>query len=130
MRQAYLPGVYEPWPAAEMPRTGLHPVAGSGSGGLLISRKVLNTLKPPYFEVGRVRPDELSEDFWFFHKAREAGFQPYVDFDLALGHITPTAIWPSKNAEGAWDITLDPACTIPQTAEVTCPLLATESLPI
>jgi hypothetical protein len=117
-RDELSPGVFDPWPADELPLSGLHPVAASGGGGLLLSREVLDTVGDPWFEIGKVHTDELSEDLWFFSKARLAGYQPYVDFDSAIGHITPMAIWPTKTPEGRWQVTLDATCMIPSTAHV------------
>lgn len=61
-----------------------------GAGCLLISRQVLEKLEPPYFNwtLG-LRPnpsDEMSEDFYFFRKAKRAGFQLCVDTSIQCMH--------------------------------------------
>jgi hypothetical protein len=40
----------------------------------------------------------VSEDFWFYQQAREAGFKCYVDWDIDIPHIGPMAIDGSFNA--------------------------------
>ncbi len=40
----------------------------------------------------------VSEDFWFYQQAREAGFKCYVDWDIDVPHIGPMAIDGSWNA--------------------------------
>jgi hypothetical protein len=111
-------GAFEPWPQAEMPLGGLHEVAAGSGAGILIRKHVLDALEPPYFEAGKIRQDQLGEDLYFFHKVRDKGFKVYVDFDTAIGHITPTALWPVRLTSGRWDIVVDPSCNLPATGEV------------
>ena len=112
-RQEYEDGSFEPWPVTELPTHGLHPCAAAGGSAWLIKRRVLDALQKPYFEKGMIRKDELGEDLYLYHKIRKAGFQPYIDCDTMIGHITPTALWPARREDGTWDITLDPSCSIP-----------------
>ena len=79
---------------------GLQPVAAIGTAGMLIRATVLETLPFPWFQVGRWHPVRLDEDYTFCAAAAEAGFQAFVDLDTPMGHITPFAIWPARNAEG------------------------------
>lgn len=64
-----------------------------GSGCLLIHRRVLERMKPPWFvwELGRedIQEDrKLSEDFSFCRRAkRDHGFRIYVDTSVACTHI-------------------------------------------
>lgn len=106
-------GSFEPWPVGELPQHGLHPIAGGNSAGWLIRTRVLDALEKPYFEKGMIRRGELGEDLYLYHKIRKAGFQPLIDCDTMIGHITPTALWPCRREDGTWDITLDPTCSIP-----------------
>jgi hypothetical protein len=70
-----------------------------GAGCLLIHRRVLERMKPPWFEwqIGREDPkadptkppqNRLSEDFAFCQKAkREYGFSVFVDTSIECEHI-------------------------------------------
>lgn len=74
------PTVLEPRPSDalfEVDRTGCHCV--------LIERAVLETMQPPWF----VRDERMNarEDFYFYGKAKEAGFLVYVDFSCMTGHL-------------------------------------------
>jgi glycosyltransferase involved in cell wall biosynthesis len=85
---------------------GLVAVEATGTAGLLLRREVWETLSDPWFEVGRVRPDELGEDLWFCKKAREAGFPIAVDFDTHMGHLTPVEVWPVRQPDETWKVGL------------------------
>jgi len=78
-------------------KAGLQPIVSAGKSGILIRRRVLETLKPPYFEWDGV----VGEDHYFLKKCRLAGFQPYVDLDTTLGHITPMPVFPFQK-DGRW----------------------------
>lgn len=61
-----------------------------GTGGMLIRRKVFESLKYPYFETwyDDTNPDKhYSVDFDFCIKAKAAGFKIFVDPEAAMGHI-------------------------------------------
>lgn len=79
-------------------RTGLLPVASAGKGGVLIRRRVLETIPAPWFE----NRGEVGEDHLFFQKCAKAGFQVYVDLDNQMGHITPVEIRPRRTSTGEW----------------------------
>lgn len=81
--------------------TGLIPVVACGSGAVLIRRKVLETLPAPWWKVGTVAPDLISEDLTFCHDARRAGFEVWCDLDVRVGHITVTPIFPQIQ-DGKW----------------------------
>lgn len=66
-----------------------------GAGALLIRRDVLEGIRfhegDNWFQYQR-GPDEphdftVSEDFWFYRKAREAGFPCWLDWDTECGHL-------------------------------------------
>ena len=72
--------------------TGLMQVGYVGAGALLISRKVLETLPYPWFFWSRNDPrvplkERISEDMYFCKKAREAGFQIYLDASVRCLHV-------------------------------------------
>lgn len=68
----------------------------TGSSGMLIRKKVLDAIEPPWFpapdydEQGRRR----SEDVNFCLKAAEAGFSIHVDTGIRMGHITTATVLP------------------------------------
>ena len=106
-------GTFRFWQGPDLPPGGLHPVAAASGAGMLVRNHVIEALDPPYFEMGQVRSSEMSEDLYFYRKARQKGFQVYIDFDVRMGHITPAALWPRKASDGRWEIQVDPDCEIP-----------------
>ena len=64
-------------------------VDGIGCGSVLIHREVFETIAPPWFLFDRNEYGEVSlgEDYYFSNKAREHGFQLYVDISKLCGHI-------------------------------------------
>ena len=69
---------------------GLLEVGLAGSACLMIHRRVLEQLAPPFFKT-ELDDDGLhivdSEDFHFCRKAREAGFSIWLDTDQVCGHL-------------------------------------------
>jgi glycosyltransferase involved in cell wall biosynthesis len=106
-------GTFEFWQGPDLPSGGLHQVAAASGAGMLVRRHVLEGIDRPYFELGRIKPTEMSEDLYFYRKVREKGFKVYIDLDTMMGHITPAALWPRKKADGRWEIHVDPDCVIP-----------------
>ncbi len=100
------------WDPETLPTTGLHSVYWASMSGVLIQRSVLDAIPYPWFEVGQMVSDELSEDVYFAKKCRDRGIPWHVDCDTVIGHITPTCLWPVVQ-EGRWAMTLDPTCSIP-----------------
>lgn len=78
-----------------------------GAGCLLIRRKVIETMKTPWFEwlVDRkdIPPeDRCSEDFAFCRAARRAGFKIYVDTSVQCRHV---GVGKSELANGGFSFT-------------------------
>lgn len=63
----------------------------AGSSGMMIRRRVLEAVKPPWFDLG----NGVSEDVAFCRKAAEAGFKIHVDLAARLGHTTVATVWPT-----------------------------------
>ena len=82
---------------ADIPREGLVPVAALGTGCLLVRRPVFAALAPPWFRCGQIIPDLLLEDTDFCFRAKDAGFQPYLDAGLRVGHSIGGVVWPGRN---------------------------------
>ena len=98
-------GAYYQW--SEIPASGLLPVAAAGAAGLLVRARVFEKMEPPYFAVGQVMKDQLSEDLWFCRKLQDADIPLYVDLDTMLGHITPMVISPARMDDGHWGVDVD-----------------------
>ena len=84
---------------------GLVEIERGGAGALLIKREVLEKIRDRvgenWFRYQR-SPDpphdfSVSEDFWFWRQAREAGFKCYLDWDVEVGHLQTFAINRSWN---------------------------------
>ncbi len=68
---------------------GLVEADAIGFGCVLISRKVLEAIEPPYF----LCQFNLGEDIFFCWQAKEKGFEVFMDCEWALGHVAdPTII--------------------------------------
>jgi len=69
--------------------TGLFKAYRVGGTGILVRRDVLEKIKPPY-QITTYNEDythvELSEDFYFCDKVREAGFDLWVDPNVICHH--------------------------------------------
>lgn len=96
---------------------GLVPVEGTGNGGMLLSRRVLDAVGDPWFEVGKTQSDLGGKDLWFAHKARQQGFQTYIDTETRMGHITHCAVWPDVDADGNWSVQLRTPDDLPEHEE-------------
>jgi hypothetical protein len=74
-------------------------VAAVGTGGMLIRAEILHAMEEPWFEHGRA-----SEDLIFCDKVYELGLGPiYCDLGARMGHMSPTALWPSHGDDG-WEV--------------------------
>ena len=90
-------------------RTGLVEVASLGLGLCLIDSQVFRTVPRPWFRIEHAADGvPISEDYYFFHKARAAGQPAFVDADLSreVGHIgihvfTPGNVAATSPADGA-----------------------------
>ena len=78
------PVVLEPRPA-----DALVPTRVCGTGCLLVTRQVFERVERPWFKCSARKH---GEDFYFTSKAREAGFQPYVDRSVIVGHEWGSAL--------------------------------------
>lgn len=64
------------------PENALAPIDGCGFGCVLTSVRMLRAIEAPWFEFRK-----FSEDFDFCMKAREKGYQLYVDTGVLCGHL-------------------------------------------
>jgi hypothetical protein len=88
-----------PYRFDELPQTGVFEVDAAGSAGMLIRRRVLETMGFPWFES--TNGVYLNEDVIFCMKAREHGFRIFATADVAMGHIGIFNVRPVQK-DGAW----------------------------
>ena len=93
---------------------GLVSVEGTGNGGMLLSRRALDTVGDPWFEVGKTQTDLGGKDLWLSHKAKLKGIPTYVDTETRMGHMTHCAVWPDVDAEGNWSVQLRTPDDLPE----------------
>lgn len=74
----------------------LRPVVSVGTGFMLIQRRVLDRLPPPWFRCGQILGGEdlLAEDLDFCLKAAQVGFPVYLDPAVRVGHETKVTLYP------------------------------------
>lgn len=85
--------------------TGLVRVLAAGAGSLLVRRRVLEALTPPYWTLGQIAKDEWGDDLDFCRRVRAAGFDIYCDLDCPVGHKIQATLWPQRTPQG-WVTTL------------------------
>ena len=88
-------GLYQSIDLSELPNEGLLKVQALGASGLLIRSEVFRAIEPPWFVYGQFRNWDASEDIIFCEQAQDAGFEVFLDLGAQLGHLTPSAVWPS-----------------------------------
>lgn len=83
---------------------GLMPIDAAGAGCLLISRACLTAIRERFgddwfrYQDGADGLRSRSEDMWFFERARDCGFQPWLDADLWCGHQRSEIVTPKDHA--------------------------------
>ena len=74
--------------ARNYPKNQLVEVDAAGLGFALIMREVFEKVREPWFKS----TETYGEDFYFYWKARQAGFKGYVDTSVKCLHIANTFI--------------------------------------
>lgn len=89
---------------------GVFEIERAGAGALLVRRDVFEAIQFRCgvnnwfrYQWGPPTPEKpsdftVSEDFWFFKQAREAGFPCFADWDVECGHLQTFAINRTWNA--------------------------------
>lgn len=80
--------------------TGLVPLAGGTSGGMLVRTDVFRGVAGPWWTLGQYVRDQWHDDVWFCELARAAGFQIWGDPTVVCGHMTHMELWPVANEAG------------------------------
>jgi glycosyltransferase involved in cell wall biosynthesis len=79
----------------------LYEVDCIGTSGMLVRRHVWEAMDQPYFKVGHVQPDTISEDLYFCEQAKAKGFKIFLDTSTVMAHIANTVLKP-KYEDGQW----------------------------
>lgn len=110
----------------KVPMSGLFKLEGyevCGDAGMLLSRKAVEALGPPWYE-NLVSGTYISEDRYFARKIKERGMDIWIDADVQLGHITPCIIQPIAS-DGVWNVLFSvgskPLAQFRPTRETPCP---------
>lgn len=99
---AELPNGSFTWKQLHPAENGIITCAAAGAGALLVKRKVLEALQPPYWTLGQIHPSSWGDDLHFCSRVRKAGFDIHVDLDNTLAHIMTGCVWPVQDAEKGW----------------------------
>lgn len=77
-------------PDEEIFAGGLVPVDSTGHGCMMIRTKVYIDLEYPWYRLERDEYENVTcgEDIYFCRKAKEAGYEIWVDCDVNIGHLT------------------------------------------
>jgi len=72
------------------------PCDATGAGCLLIKREVLEKMGPPWFQITPQNHglSAIGEDLFFFDKAADMGYQPYLDLSVQSGHGVGSLAYP------------------------------------
>jgi hypothetical protein len=81
---------------------GLIKVWSVGQAGMLLTRKVVETVPGPWFQLGQVIPDKVQEDLFFCSKLREYNIDIHVDLDTHIGHSGGFIVYPARLQDGRW----------------------------
>lgn len=113
----------EPYQWNELPLEGLYQLPrwdSAGQAGALIQKSVLDQLKDPWFEGGKLTPGRLMEDMYFIQRLHVLGISVWIDCTQVLEHMANIRIHPrvhngrwyvgydSKHGPVLWDTTLPP----------------------
>lgn len=81
---------------------GLVKVAATGAGCLLVKRRVLEALQPPYWTLGQIHPATWGDDLHFCSRVAKAGFDIWVDLDARIGHMMAGVVVPVWDDKKGW----------------------------
>jgi cellulose synthase/poly-beta-1,6-N-acetylglucosamine synthase-like glycosyltransferase len=82
-------------------------------GGSVIRRSAFERIRKPWFTGGK-----FTEDWTFCSRLKAAGGTVAVDLDIQVGHITPMAVYPVREADGSWGVAYVPVRAGTQTFTV------------
>ena len=85
-------------------KTGLLAVDTYGGPFSVIRREVIETIGMPFYQCMPGKRTAPHEDLYAFSRCRKAGFQPWVDLDIRLGHCIPAAVFPTQDTQGNYGV--------------------------
>jgi hypothetical protein len=85
-------------------KRGLLPVDSFGGACCCIRREVIEAVGMPFFESLPGQHAAPMEDLYTFSKCRRAGYQPWVDLDIHIGHCIPAAVFPAQTETGHYGV--------------------------
>lgn len=77
-------------------------VRGASVTGMLVRRAVFEAMAPPWFRM----TETMTEDVYFNERAREVGFQAYIDTESRLSTLSVAAMTPQHKG-GRWELGVD-----------------------
>lgn len=72
-----------------------------GQAGMLVKKRVLDTIGYPWFKCGQLDPGRLQEDLAFCSEVQNLGFTVHIDQELIFDHHFPVAIT-ARKFNGKW----------------------------
>ncbi len=78
---------------------GLIKIENCGLGCVLIKIEVFRKVEAPWVALGQLDPENWCDDFYFFRKAQEAGFNLYCDLTVKVGHLGYHIVTPHYDTE-------------------------------
>lgn len=87
--------------------TGCHRVYALPGAGVLIKRRVMESMPMPPFKFDFISPTGIhcGEDIYFSVTARTRGFELWQDYDLRYTHIAQVGLTPETDTNGIWSVT-------------------------
>lgn len=76
-------------------------IENCGLGSVLINCEVFRKTRFPWVALGQLDPENWCDDFYFFRKARAAGFKIYCDLTVKVGHLGYHVVTPHYE-DGRW----------------------------
>ena len=95
------------WNDLEKFKDRLVPVAAGGQAGLLVKRRVFESMEAPWFHVGWLYKDDLQEDIFFTRRCNERGYPVYADPMNIMGHIITSIVFPKWTPDGQLGIAMN-----------------------
>lgn len=81
-------------------------VRGANVTGMLVRRAVFEAMGPPWFRMTQTLTESVSEDVYFNERARELGFQTFIDTSSRLSTLSDAKVLPAHRG-GKWELVVD-----------------------
>lgn len=94
-------GKYMPVRLADHAHDALIKVDAVGTGGMLVRRRVFESMADPWF-----KRSTMTEDLIFCEEIRDT-FDIHCDLGTRMGHMTTTAVWPTIGQKDEWAVSFN-----------------------